>query len=68
MTDTDHGNDVTLSENLRKKPKINVIVKNKSTTIFHNLIDYRNEAIKCSKLCSETTCRPAARARGFYVL
>ena len=33
----DHGSDVTFSEKLRRKLKINVIVKNKSTTIFHCL-------------------------------
>ena len=40
------------------RKKINVIVINKSTTIFrmvYTLIDHRNDAIKCSKLCSETT-------------
>ena len=55
----DHGNDVTchalFSEKLRRKFKINVIVKNKSITIFHGLhytlIDHRNYAIKCSNLC-----------------
>ena len=43
---------------VRRKLRINVIVKTKSTTIFHmvyTLIDHRNDAIKCSKLCSETT-------------
>ena len=40
-----------------RKKLINVIVKNKSTTIFHGLllIAHRNDAINCSKLCSETT-------------
>ena len=35
----------------------NVVVKNKSTTISmaYTLIDHRNDAVKCSKLCSETT-------------
>ena len=34
-----------------------VIVKNKSTTIsmVYTLINHRNDAIKCSKLCSEAT-------------
>ena len=52
----DHGNDVTCHAVpvvlfLVFRNKINVIVKNKSTTIFHGLhsfIDHRNDAIKCS--------------------
>ena len=34
-----------------------LLLKNKSTTIFvvYTLIDHRIDAIKCSKLCSETT-------------
>ena len=43
---------------VRRKLRINVIVKTKSTTIFsifYTLIDQRNDATKCSKLCSETT-------------
>ena len=43
---------------VRRKLRINVIVKTKSTTIFpmvYTLIAHRNDAIKCSKLCSETT-------------
>ena len=46
----DHGNDVTchtlcgwFSEKLHRKLKINVIVKNKSTTIFHGLHSYRSQ-------------------------
>ena len=37
--------------------KINVIVKNNRPqfSVVHTLIDHRNDAIKCSKLCSETT-------------
>ena len=37
----DQGNDVTFSEKLHRKLKINVIVKNKSITIFHGLHLYR---------------------------
>ena len=58
----DHGSDVTchavpvvLFLVFRKKK---IILKNKSNTIFHglhNLIDHRNDALKYSKLCSETT-------------
>ena len=53
----DHGNDVTFYEKLRRKLKISVIVKKKSTTIFDGLHSYRrdNDAIKCLKLCSEIT-------------
>ena len=43
---------------VRRELRINVIVKTKSTTIFsmfYTLIDHRNDATKCSKLCSETT-------------
>ena len=56
----DHENDVTchavpvvLFLFFRKK-KININVKNKSTTILHGLhsMEHRNDAIKCSKLCS----------------
>ena len=42
---------------VRRKLRINVIVKTKSTTIFsmfYTFIDHRNDATKCSKLCSET--------------
>ena len=40
---------------LRKK--INVIVKTNrpQLSMVYTLIDHRNDAIKCSKLCSETT-------------
>ena len=59
----DHGNDVTCHAVpvvlfLVFRKKINVIVKNKLTIVFHGLhfyIDHRNDTIKCSKLCSETT-------------
>ena len=56
-----HGNDVTchvLPFVLLFRKKISVIVKSKSTTIFRGLHSYthhRNDAIKCSKLWSETT-------------
>ena len=58
----DHGNDVTchavavaLFLVFRKK---NVIVKRQNRPQFsmvYTRIDHRNDAIKCSKLCSETT-------------
>ena len=37
--------------------KINVIVKTNrpQLSMVYTLIDHRNDAIKCSKLCSETT-------------
>ena len=59
----DHGSDVTCHAVpvvlfLVFRKKINFIVKNKLTIVFHGLhfyIDHRNDTIKCSKLCSETT-------------
>ena len=58
----DHGNDVTchtvpVVSFLVFRKKINVIVKTNRPqfSMFHILIDHRNDAIKCSKLCSETT-------------
>ena len=58
----DHGNDVTCHAVpvvlfLVFRKKINVIVKTSRpqfSTVFTR-IDHRNDAIKCSKLCSETT-------------
>ena len=58
----DDGNDVTYHALpvvlfLVFRDNINVIVKNQSTTIsiVYTLIDHRNDAIKCSELCIETT-------------
>ena len=63
----DYGNNVTYLAVpvvllLVFRKKINVIVKTNRAqfSMVYTLIDHRNDAIKCSKLCSETTS-PAAR-------
>ena len=63
----DNGNNVTYLAVpvvllLVFRKKINVIVKTNRPqfSMVYTLIDHRNDAIKCSKLCSETTS-PAAR-------
>ena len=60
----DHGNDVTCHAEpvelfLVFRKNINVIQCKKTNrpqfSIVHILIEHRNDAIKCSKLCGETT-------------